>query len=79
MKAIIFARVSTMTQDLEQQEQVLFQTAKKDGYSDNDIIVISEHESAVKNSSSTGRPGCHIKEKRTLNWSSFSMEVKLFR
>ena len=49
MKAIIFARVSTANQDLEQQEQVLFQTAKSDGYTDENIIVISEHESGVKN------------------------------
>lgn len=49
MKAIIFARVSTLTQDLEQQEQVLLQTAKNDGYSDKNIIIISEHESGVKN------------------------------
>lgn len=49
MKAIIFARVSTANQDLEQQEQVLLQTAKSDGYSDKNIIIISEHESGVKN------------------------------
>ena len=49
MKAIIFSRVSTLSQDLEQQEQVLFQTAKSEGYKDSDIIFISEHESGVKN------------------------------
>lgn len=49
MKAIVFSRVSTMIQDLEQQEQVLLQTARADGFKDEDIISISEHESAVKN------------------------------
>lgn len=49
MKAIIFSRVSTMVQDLEQQEQALLQAAKADGFKDKDIIMISEHESAVKN------------------------------
>ena len=49
MKAIIFSRVSTMVQDLEQQEQVLLEAAKADGFKDEDIITISEHESAVKN------------------------------
>ena len=49
MKAVIFARVSTMIQNLEQQETVLLETAKQDGFKDEDIITISEHESAVKN------------------------------
>ncbi len=49
MKAIIFSRVSTMIQDLEQQETTLYQAAKADGFKDEDIITISEHESAVKN------------------------------
>ena len=43
MKAIVFSRVSTMIQDLEQQEQVLLQTARADGFKDEDIISISEH------------------------------------
>ena len=49
MKAIIFSRVSTMIQDLQQQEQALLEAAKADGFKDSDIITISEHESAVKN------------------------------
>ena len=49
MKAIIFSRVSTMIQDLQQQEQALLEAAKEDGFKDEDIIMISEHESAVKN------------------------------
>ena len=53
MKAIIFSRVSTMIQDLEQQENTLYQAAKADGFNDEDIIAISEHESAVKNDMSS--------------------------
>ena len=49
MKAIIFSRVSTMIQDLGQQEQALLQAARADGFKDEDIITISEHESGVKN------------------------------
>ena len=49
-KVCLFSRVSTGLQDLSSQEQVLLDAAHKDGIKDEDIIVISEQESAVKNS-----------------------------
>lgn len=51
-KCIIFSRVSTQIQTLEQQEHVLITAAKADGYSEDNMIVISETESAVKNNMS---------------------------
>lgn len=47
MKAIVLARVSTVNQSLEQQTKELVQTARKDGY--NDILIIENKESAIKN------------------------------
>lgn len=49
-KVCLFARVSTTLQDLSSQEQALLDAAHRDGIKDEDIIIISEQESAVKNS-----------------------------
>lgn len=48
MKAILLSRVSTHSQDLTQQTNELFNAAHKDGFSDDDIIVIEDKESAIK-------------------------------
>ena len=48
MKAIILSRVSSGHQDLEQQTIKVKEQAMKDGYLENDIIIIEEVESAVK-------------------------------
>lgn len=45
-KCICLVRVSTLAQDIEQQTQVVRNEAIKDGYSE--IILIEDHESAVK-------------------------------
>lgn len=47
-KAILLVRVSTERQSLDAQEQELFNLAIKDGYKKEDIICISEKESAIK-------------------------------
>ena len=47
-KAIILSRVSTYTQDLSQQTDAVREVCHKDGYKDEDIIVIEQKESAVK-------------------------------
>ena len=47
-KAILLVRVSTDQQDLTQQTEKVREEALRDGYSDNDIIVIEDKESAVK-------------------------------
>lgn len=47
-KCICLARVSTWGQDVEQQTQVIKNEAIKDGYDDKDIIIIEDHESAIK-------------------------------
>ena len=47
-KAIILIRVSTSKQQLESQEITLRRIAKCDGYTDSNIILISNKESAVK-------------------------------
>ena len=48
-KAILFLRVSTLTQQLESQELVARRTAHADGYTDDDILPpIKYKESAVK-------------------------------
>ena len=48
MKAIILSRVSTGHQDLESQTVRVKEEVIKDGYSENDIIVIEDVESATK-------------------------------
>ena len=48
MKAIILSRVSTIGQDLSQQTDEVLKECHKDGYSDDDIIIIEQKESAVK-------------------------------
>ncbi len=48
MKAIIFARVSTTNQSLDSQIERLKDEAKRFGYSENDIDIISGTESGVK-------------------------------
>lgn len=47
-KCICFNRVSTVGQDIEQQEDVVFKECLKDGYSKENIIIISYKESAIK-------------------------------
>lgn len=49
-KVCLFARVSTTLQDLSSQEEVLLKAAHNDGVKDEDIIIISESESAVAKS-----------------------------
>lgn len=48
MKAIILSRVSTIGQDNTQQTDEVLKECHKDGYSDDDIILIEQKESAVK-------------------------------
>ena len=48
MKAIALIRVSTIHQDLNQQTEAVIAEIKKDGYSQDTIILIEEKESAVK-------------------------------
>lgn len=50
MKAIILSRVSTYGQDLSQQTEEVLKECRKDGYKEigKDIILIEQHESAVK-------------------------------
>ena len=48
MKAILLVRVSTQHQDLEQQTEKVKAEAIKDGYAENDIIILEDKESAVK-------------------------------
>lgn len=48
MKAIILSRVSSGHQDLEQQTVKVKEQAMKDGYLEDDIIIIEDVESAVK-------------------------------
>lgn len=49
MKCIILSRVSTSQQDLQQQTDELIRIAINDGYSRDQIIVIDNKESAIKN------------------------------
>ena len=49
MKSIILSRVSTLQQDLQQQTDELIDIAIKDGYKRNQVIVIDNKESAIKN------------------------------
>ena len=48
MRAICLIRVSSQSQDLEQQSVKVKQQAISDGYRDEDIIMIEDIESAVK-------------------------------
>lgn len=48
-KCIILSRVSTTQQDLDQQSNVLIEEAKRCGYKKNNIILIENKESAIKN------------------------------
>jgi len=47
-KCILLSRVSTHSQDLKQQTDELIAAAHKDGYSDDNIIIIEDKESAIK-------------------------------
>lgn len=47
-KCIILSRVSSNQQDLVQQTNELLKEVHKDGYSDNDIIIIEDKESGIK-------------------------------
>lgn len=47
-KAIVFSRVSTLSQDIVQQEDEVLKEALKDGYDEKSIITISYKESAIK-------------------------------
>ena len=48
-KAILLVRVSTLSQTYEQQTKDLVSVAVKDGYSEKDLIIIENKESAIKN------------------------------
>lgn len=48
MKAIILSRVSTQSQDLAQQTELVRAEALKDGFSQENLIIIEDKESAVK-------------------------------
>ena len=47
-KVILFSRVSTLGQDLTQQNDELYAEAKRNGYANEDIILIEQKESAIK-------------------------------
>lgn len=47
-KCILLSRVSTHSQDLKQQTDELINAAHKDGYTDGNIIIIEDKESAIK-------------------------------
>lgn len=47
-KAIILSRVSSNHQTLEQQTEAVLKEVRKDGYSDDNIIIIEDKESAIK-------------------------------
>lgn len=47
-KCILLSRVSTHSQDLKQQTDELIAAAHKDGYKDENIIIIEDKESAIK-------------------------------
>lgn len=47
-KCICLIRVSSIGQDIEQQTQVVKNEALKDGYKEKNIILIEDHESAIK-------------------------------
>lgn len=47
-KAIILSRVSSNHQTLEQQTETVLKEVKKDGYTDDNIIIIEDKESAIK-------------------------------
>ena len=47
-KAIILSRVSSEHQTLEQQTEAVLKEVEKDGYSDDNIIIIEDKESAIK-------------------------------
>ena len=47
-KCILLSRVSTHSQDLKQQTDELINAAHKDGYKDENIIIIEDKESAIK-------------------------------
>lgn len=49
MKAIILSRVSTLQQDLQEQTNELISEAMKDGYKRNQLIIIENKESVIKN------------------------------
>lgn len=46
--AILLVRVSTQRQDFDEQERELFDLAISDGFSESDIVIISEKESGIK-------------------------------
>lgn len=46
-KVILLARVSSQQQDLTQQTDRVLEEIKKDGYTDENIIIIEDKESAV--------------------------------
>lgn len=48
-KVILFARVSTVQQDLQRQKELLLPLIKEDGYKDDEITIIDYKESAIKN------------------------------
>ena len=54
-KVIVLSRVSTSHQDLTQQTEEILREVHKDGYTDSNIIIIEDVESAIKLSSSPQR------------------------
>lgn len=47
-KAIILSRVSSEHQTLEQQTETVLKEVRRDGYTDDNIIIIEDKESAIK-------------------------------
>lgn len=66
-RAIILSRVSTQQQDLIQQTDEVLREVHKDGFSDDNIIIIEDKESAIKLSEEErrglNRMKCEINEK----------------
>lgn len=71
MKAILLIRVSTKEQDLIQQREKVIEAAKRDGFKDDDLILIEDKESAVKLSEEE-RNGLNLLKTNILSDSSIS-------
>lgn len=70
-KAILLIRVSTESQDLVQQREKVVEAAKRDGFNDEDLILIEDKESAVALSEEE-RQGLNKLKDHILNDSSIS-------
>lgn len=47
-KAIVLSRVSTLQQDLKQQTEEILREVYKDGFKEEEVILIEDKESAIK-------------------------------